>query len=256
MIWHWSPNYGFDINHHISGYNEAFAVYVLAACSPTHPVSSAVYNQGWARNGGIANGGIKYGLPVVIDHAGAGGSVGPMFFSHYSFLAIDPRGLTDAYVNYGDATKNHAKIQLAYSIANPNHWGGYSAEVWGLTASETRNPDGSTGYDVHTIDHDKGVITPTAAASNMPYTPEASIAFLKYCYEKNYDKLVGACGPYDAFSIHYNWYTKRYLAIDQGTIAPMIENYRSELLWNLFMNAPDVRQGMINLGFHSSQYGF
>lgn len=256
LLWHWSPNYGFEINHHISGYNEAFILYVLAGSSPTYPISNTVYNQGWARNGGIANGGSKYGIPVVIDHNGASGSVGPMFFSHYSFMGIDPRGLTDPYVNYGDATRNHARIQHAYSVANPNQWAGYSAEVWGLTASESRNADGSIGYAAHSIDNDKGVITPTAAASNTPYTPEESIKFLKYCYEKNYENLIGVCGPYDAFSIHYNWYTQRYLAIDQGTIAPMIENYRSELLWELFMNAPDVRQGMINLGFHSTQYGF
>lgn len=257
LIWHWSPTLGFTaFNNHISGYNEAFITYVLAGSSPTHAISQQVYNQGWARNGGIANGATKYGLPVVLDHAGAGGSVGPMFYSHYSFMGIDPRGLTDSYVNYGTATTNHAKIQHAYSVANPNHWGGYSDEVWGLTASESRNPDGTTGYAAHSIENDKGVIAPTAAFSNIAYTPTESLKFMKYCYEKNYDNIIGACGPYDAFSLHYNWYSKRYLAIDQGTIAPMIENYRTGLLWNLFMNAPDVRQGMINLGFHSTQHGF
>lgn len=256
LIWHWSPQYGFELNHHISGYNEALVLYVLAGSSPTHPIPPIVYKQGWARNGGIANGGSKYGIPVVIDHNGHTGSVGPMFFSHYSFLGIDPRGLTDGYVNYGHVAVNHSKIQHAYSVANPKNWAGYSAEVWGLTASESRNPNGSIGYNAHSIDNDTGVITPTAAISNMPFTPVESLRFLKYCYEKNYDNLIGVCGPYDAFSIHYNWYTKRYLAIDQGTISPMIENYRTGLLWNLFMNAPDVRQGMINLGFHSTQYGF
>ncbi len=256
LTWHWSPNHGFAINNKLYGYNETMIAYVLAAASPTHPISAMVYNNGWARNGGIANGAVKYGLPVILDHAGASGSVGPMFYSHYSFLGLDPTGLSDGYVNYGTALINHAKIQHKYSVANPNHWGGYSDKIWGLTASESRNSDGSIGYHAHSIETDKGVITPTAALSDFPYSPDESMKFLKYCYEENSAKLIGPCGPYDAFSPHYDWYTKRYLAIDQGTIAPMIENYRSGLLWNWFMNAPDVRQGLINLGFHSTKYGF
>ena len=256
LIWHWSPNYGFEINNELRGYNEALVVYTLAAASPTHPITKVVYTEGWSRSGGIANSAKKYGIPVIVDHAGASGSVGPMFFSHYSFLGLDPRGLKDDFVNYGDAVVNHSKIEHEYSVQNPNKWAGYSDSVWGLTASESRNADGSIGYWAHSIESDKGVISPTAAISDLPYTFEESIKFLKYVYEKDAKNLVGICGPYDAFSIHYNWYTQRYLAIDQGTISPMIENYRTGLLWNLFMNAPDVRQGLINLGFHSTQHGF
>lgn len=256
LIWHWSPQYNFEINNQLRGYNEALIVYVLAAASPTHPISPAVYNEGWSRNGGIASGASKFGIPVILDHAGASGSVGPMFFSHYSFMGLDPQTLTDGYVNYGQAVINHAKIQHKYSVLNPNHWGGYSDKVWGLTASESRNEDGSIGYWAHSIESDKGVITPTAAISSLPYAYDEAIKFLKYTYEENSEKLVGECGPYDAFSPHYDWYVKRYLAIDQGTIAPMIENHRTGLLWNLFMNAPDMRQGLINLGFHSTKHGF
>ena len=82
----------------------------------------------------------------------------------------------------------------------------------------------------------------------------ASIHKIKH--DENYEKLIGVAGPYDAYSLHYNWVTPRYLAIDQGTIAPMIENQKSAFLWNLFMNAPDVRSGLVKLGFHSTQHGF
>ena len=144
-----------------------------------------------------------------------------------------------------------------FCILNPNNWTGYSDKCWGLTASYTRNANGSVGYAEHKPSNDKGVISPTAALSNFPYTPTESMKFLKYLYEEKRAKFVGVAGPYDAFAPHYNdWVTTRYLAIDQGTIAPMIENYRTGLLWNLFMNANDVRAGLIGLGFHSTQHGF
>lgn len=256
LYWHWSPNYNFQMNMQLKGFDETLITYVMAAASPTFTIDKSVYTQGWARNGSIANGGSVYGNSVVVAHNGAPGSIGPMFWSHYSFLGLDPRGLTDDYVNYGTATTNHAKIMYQYSVANPKGWQGYNSKSWGLTASYSRNADGSTGYSAHQPNNDLGVITPTAALSNMPYTPTESMNMLRFLYNENYSKYVGVAGPYDAYSVHYNWVTPRYLAIDQGTIAPMIENHKNQFLWNLFMNAPDVRQGLLKLGFHSSQHGF
>ena len=256
LYWHWSPNYNFQMNMQLKGFDETLITYVMAAASPTFTITKPVYTQGWARNGSIATAGNLYGNPLVVAHNGAGGSIGPMFWSHYSFLGLDPRGLTDDYVNYGNATTNHAKIMYQYSVANPKGWQGYNAKSWGLTASYSRNPDGSTGYSAHQPSNDLGVITPTAALSNMPYTPVESMNMLRFLYNENYSKYIGVAGPYDAYSIHYNWVTPRYLAIDQGTIAPMIENHKNQFLWNLFMNAPDVKQGLIKLGFHSTQHGF
>ena len=168
-----------------------------------------------------------------------------MFFSQYSFLGLDPRGLSDEYVNYDNATTNHAKIMYQYCIANPKGWTGYSSKNWGLTASYSRNIDGTTGYSAHQPNNDLGVISPTAAVSSIPYTPTESRSYLRFLYNENYSKYIGLAGPYDAYSIHYNWVTPRYLAIDQGTISPMIENHKSAFLWNLFMNAPDIKQGLI-----------
>jgi len=257
LYWHWSPNYNWDMNFKLEGYNECLITYIMAKCSPTHPISNACYTQGWARNGGIVSAASRYGIPVVFNYNGANGNVGPMFWSHYSFLGLDPRGLSDQYANYWALTQNHAKIQLAYCVANPLGYKDYSDKCWGLTASYTRNPDGSTGYAAHQPNSDRGVISPTAALSNYPYTPVESLKFLRYLYEEHKAKYVGSAGPFDAFSPRYNnWVTKRYLAIDQGTIVPMIENHRTGLLWNLFMNAPEVRTGLTGLGFHSTQHGF
>ncbi len=256
LYWHWSPNYDFQMNLKIQGYDETIITYILSAASPNYSIDKTVYQQGWARNGSIKSSASQYGIPLVVNHNGASGTVGPMFFSHYSFLGLDPRGLTDEYVNYGNATKNHAKIMHQYATANPKNWTGYSAKNWGLTASYSRNSDGTTGYSAHQPTNDLGVISPTAAISSMPYTPTESMNYLRFLYNDNYSKYIGVAGPYDAYSIHFNWLTPRYLAIDQGPISPMIENHKSAFLWNLFMNAPDIKQGLIKLGFHSTQYGF
>lgn len=255
LYWHWSPNYGWQMNFKIQGFDECLITYILAKSSPTYPVSNAVYNQGWARSGAIVSSGTSYGLPKILNHNGTN-SVGPMFWSQYSFLGLDPRGLTDQYANYGDLTQNHAKIMLNYSVANPKNFKSYSDKFWGLTASYTRNTNGTVGYTAHQPNNDRGVVTPTAALSNFPYTPVESMKFLRYLYFEKRSKFVGVAGPYDAVSPHFNdWVTPRYLAIDQGTIVPMIENYRTGMLWNLFMQAPEVRAGLQDLGFSSTQHG-
>lgn len=256
LYWHWSPDYHFQMNHKLQGYDETLITYVLAAASPDFGISKSVYTYGWARSGGIKNFGSQYGIPLVVTHNGASNNVGPMFFSHYSFLGLDPRGLADEYVNYGEAVTNHAKIMYQYAVANPKNWQGYGTKNWGLTASYSRNSDGTTGYSAHSPTNDLGIIAPTAALSSMPYTPTESMNMLRFLYNENQSRYVGVAGPYDAYSVHYNWVTPRYLAIDQGTIAPMVENHKTAFMWSLFMNAPDIREGLKKLGFHSSTYGF
>jgi hypothetical protein len=257
MYWHWSPNFEWIKNFKLEGYNECLITYVMAASSPTHPIQSAAYHEGWARSGAITNPASVYGIPLIFKYNGTT-SVGPMFWAHYSYLGLDPRGLTDQYANYWDLTKNHAKIMYTYCATNPVGWIGYSEDCWGLTASYTRNPNGTVGYTDHRPGNDKSVISPTAALSSFPYTPEESMRALRFFYENEdwKSRLIGVAGPYDAFSPHHDWVTKRYLAIDQGTIVPMIENYRTGLLWNLFMQAPEVQTGLQNLGFTSTQHGF
>ncbi|MGC4129190.1 MAG: glucoamylase family protein [Bergeyella sp.] len=256
LYWHWSPNVGFAMNHKIQGFDETMITYVLAAASPDYSISKEVYQQGWARNGEIKSTASQYGIPLIVNHNGVAGTVGPMFWSHYSFLALDPRSLSDDYVNYGDAVVNHAKIMYQYCVNNPKKWSGYSSKSWGLTSSYSRNSDGTTGYAAHQPNYDLGIISPTAALSSMPYTPAESMNVLRFLYNENKSMYVGTAGPYDAYSVHYNWVTPRYLAIDQGTISPMIENHKSQFLWNLFMNASDIRAGLSKLGFHSAQHGF
>lgn len=242
LYWHWSPNFGWAMNHRITGYNEALITYVLAAASPTHAIDPEVYHQGWAGNGAIVNNQEYYGirLPLGYDYGG------PLFFAHYSFLGLDPRNLEDRYANYFTQNRNHSLINLAYVIDNPRGYIGYSEDSWGLTASD--NPD---GYAAHSPTNDLGVIAPTAAISSIPYTPEHSLDAMKHFYYLLGDRLWGEYGFYDAFDLTRGWTANSYLAIDQGPIIIMIENYRSALLWELFMSGPEIQKALPELGFTS-----
>jgi hypothetical protein len=241
LYWHWSPDKEWTMNHQIRGHNETLITYVLAASSPTHGIESSVYHNGYARNGAIRNGKTFYGitLPLGEDYGG------PLFFSHYSFLGLDPRNLSDDYANYWEQNRNHTLINRAYAMDNPKNYAGYSDVSWGLTAS-----DNNTGYSAHSPTNDLGVITPTAALSSFPYTPDESLQALKFFYYSIGDRLWGNYGFYDAYNITAGWTAPSYLAIDQGPIIVMIENHRTGLLWDLFMSAPEVQAGLTKLGFN------
>jgi len=242
LYWHWSPNYAWSTNMQVNGWDEALITYVMAAASTTHPITKAVYDNGWAINGAMKNGNTYFGVKLPLGPAEGG----PLFFAHYSFLGINPNGLTDAYASYDVQNKAHAMINYNYCVANPQGNSGYSANCWGLTASDIEN-----GYTASSPTNDVGVIAPTAAISSLPYTPTQSMTALRYFYYKLGDKMWGQYGFYDAFNLNDVWFANSTLAIDQGPIVDMIENYRSGLLWNLFMSCPEVKTGMRNLGFQS-----
>jgi hypothetical protein len=241
MYWHWSPDKDWALNLQVRGWNEALMVYLMAAASPTHTIPKVVYDNGWANNGNIRNGNVYEGITLPLGYPYGG----PLFLSQYSFLGLDPRGLSDAYCSdYFNQNKNHSLINYKYCIRNPKDFVGYSSANWGLTAS-----DNHQGYNAHSPTNDLGVITPTAALSAFPFTPDESMEALKFFYYTMGDKLWGQYGFYDAFNITENWYANSYLAIDQGPIIIMIENHRTGLLWDLFMSAPEVQAGLDKLGF-------
>ena len=243
LYWHWSPEYEWDMNFPLEGYNECLITYILGAASPTHSIPAECYHEGWARKGTFTTDAKPYGYALELSHNYAEQKGGPLFWAHYSYIGLDPRGLKDRYANYWNVVANHAKSDYAYCVENPKNFKGYGENCWGLTASYS-----TVGYTAHCPSNDIGVITPTAALSSFPYTPEESMRALKYFYSKG-NWIWGKYGFYDAFSEQDNWTVPRYLAIDQCTIAPMIENYRSGLLWKLFMSCPEVQKGLKKLGF-------
>ncbi|WP_320202738.1 glucoamylase family protein [Agrobacterium rosae] len=235
LWWHWSPKHRWCFDIAISGWNEALVCYVLATGAQHHSIDPVHYHQGWARAGAMVNGNIYLGTALPLGEPFGG----PLFLSQYSFCGLDPRRLSDRYGDYWQQVKAHTRINYDYCQSRYPE-----TDLWGMTAS-----DGPKGYSVHSPTQDNDVISPTAALSSFPVCPQkatdAARAFLRY----GDGKLIGRYGFVDAFSPGTGWTAKTHLAIDQGPIVAMMENYRSGLLWSLFMGAPEVQRGLDRLGF-------
>ena len=236
------------MNFPVYGFNECLIMYVMAAASPTHGITKQVYDEGWAMNGKIKSPRSYQDINLQFFHQGNAPHGGPMFWSHYSFLGLNPNGLKDQYGDYGLETKNQALINYQWCVDNPLGYKGYGENSWGLTSSYSIK-----GYAGHAPakQKDLGVISPTAAVSSIVYTPEQSKAAMRHWYLNMKDKVWGKYGFFDAFSETANWYNKGYLGIDKGPEVVMLENYRSGLLWKLFMQDEDVKKGLNSLGFES-----
>jgi hypothetical protein len=242
LYWHWSPNNGWAMDHEIRGWNECLITYVLAAGAPRYPVNPVVYQRGYASGNGFLNGKRYYDIELSLGMPFGG----PLFFAHYSFCGLDPRGLKDKYADYWELNRRHVAINRAHCIANPYNFKGYGPDCWGLTASD--DPD---GYSAHAPDNDNGTISPTAALSSLPYAPQEVMSTLRHFLREHGEKLWGRFGFADAFCEQRNWYADTYIAIDQGPIVVMMENQRTGLLWKLFMSVPEVQTGLRRLGFTS-----
>jgi len=238
LYWHWSPDKAWIMNFPLYGYFEEQITYVLAAASPTHGIPKIVYSNGYGKNGAIVRNNTYYGIVLPLE------SPAPLFWVQYSYLGMDPH-FSDDYTNYWTQNVNATVINQAYCLANPKQYAGYSDSCWGLTASDNQN-----GYGAQSPANDNGTITPTAALSSFPYAPDESMKALKFFYYTLGDRLWGPYGFYDAFNVSTGWIANSTLAIDQGPIVVMIENYRSGLLWNLFMSAPEVQGAKTTLNFH------
>ena len=257
LYWHWSPDQTWVINHKLIGWNETMITYFLAIASPSHAVPASMYYSGWASpskeaqdyrsNWGkttdgsmYTNGKTYYGIELPIGVSNGG----PLFFVHYSFLGLDPHKLTDAYTNYFETNQKMANINLRYCIENPENHKGYGADFWGLTASD--GPDRYSA-DEPNPENDKGKMTATGSLASFPYTPEASMQALKNFYYNHGSKLYGYYGFHDAISLDEQWISPIYMGLNQAPIVVMIENYRSGLLWKLFMKNKDIQNGLAKL---------
>jgi hypothetical protein len=242
LYWLWSPDNRWVNDQEIRGWNECLLTYVLAASAPRHAIEPSVYAQGFAGGRNFLNGQSYYGINLPLGPAFGG----PLFFCHYSFCGIDPRGLKDRYADYWQQCVQHVNINRRHCIENPGGHKGYGESCWGLTASE-----GPHGYSVHAPDSDNGTISPTAAISSMPFVPAEALAAVRHFLARYGDKVWGRYGFVDAFCEDKDWFAETFLAIDQGPIVVMIENYRSGLLWKIFMGIPEVQAGLRRLGFTS-----
>ncbi|PYX53613.1 MAG: hypothetical protein DMG76_25080 [Acidobacteria bacterium] len=256
LYWHWSPDYGFYLHHPLIGWNETMIVYLLAIASPTHPIPATMYYTGWAGQSERAvqyrrwwsrttqgdhyvNGNSYYSIKLDVGE----GNGEELFFTHYSFLGFDPRDKKDAYTNYFKNNRNIALISHAYAVANPGKYVGYRDNSWGRSAGI--NAAGARAYPRD----DNGTITCTAALASFPYTPIESMKALKYFYRDLGEKLWGVYGFRDGFSLSEDWFEDVYMGLNQAPIVVMIENYRSGLIWKLFMSNAEIKPALDRIGF-------
>lgn len=231
----------------IRGWNESLITYILALAAPApHNISAEVYNKGWLNNGLSvypSRNFYGYSLPLGEDYGG------PLFFSHYSFLGLNPFVMHDKYVDYWKQNTAHTLINRHYCVYEAPKRFKYDEQNWGLSACYGGRPPWN--YMARSPRNDDGVIAPTAALSSYPYTPFYSTQML---FQLDENALIkGSYGFADAYSPETSTSEKKHLAIDQGPIVVMIENYRTGLIWNLLMKNTDIKNGLSLAGISTTQ---
>jgi hypothetical protein len=242
LFWHWSPEYSWHINNRLTGWNEVMITYLLAMASPTHGVPASLYYSGWA---GVPkyylNGGAPFGIKLDVGP----GTGGPLFFTDYSYMGMDPH-FRDRYTDYFENNRNIARVNRAYCEQNPNHEKAYGPQCWGITAVD--GPEGYVPYEPNPK-LDDGTIAPTGAIAAYAYTPEASLEALKYFYRELGDRLWDIYGFRDAFNLQQDWFSRIYMGLNQAPMVVMIENGRTGLIWRNFMANPEVQAMLGRVGF-------
>lgn len=238
----WTPEHGFaDASGNAYGqwvgYNEASIMYILALGSPTHPVDYTAW-QTWTQGYDY---GTQYGFTYVIFP--------PLFGHQYSQCWIDYRNIADDYMkshnlNYFENSRRATLAQRAYAIANPGGFVGYSDTLWGITASDV--PGGYTARGAPPAENDDGTITPTAPVSSIAFAPEVVIPVIQTLWDSYGAKLWTKYGFRDAFnlSLSTQWWDTDVIGIDEGPMIIMIENYRTQAVWNRFMQNADIQRGL------------
>lgn len=236
----WLPGSGFSTFGDWIGYDEGMVIYLLGMGASSNALPASCWNY-WTSG---------YAWATYYDESFV--TFPPLFGHEYSHCWIDFRHIGDAYINaknstYFENSHRAALAQQAYCIADPLGWRGYSADIWGLTAS-----DDPSGYEAHGAPpglNDDGTIAPTAAGGAMAFAPEIALPTLEYLYSQGRAKLWTAYGFIDAFNLNANWYDTDELGIDQGPIVIMTENYRNQNVWRLFMQNPEIQKGLQQAGF-------
>lgn len=262
LYWHWSPNYQWHIGHPLIGWNETLIVYLLAIASPTHAVPASLYHTGWAgrspeavayrRNWSrtyqgdhFTNGLSFYGHRLEVGE----GNGSDLFFTQFSFLGFDPRGIRDAYADYFQNNRSIALINRAYCVDNPRKFKGYGPDNWGLSAGLNAGGGRPLPRD------DNGTICCSASVGSMPYTPRESLAALKHFYRDLGDRIWTEYGFSDGFNATTEWFEPASMGLNQAVITVMIENYRTGLIWKHFMANPEIAPALKAIGFNSQKQG-
>lgn len=231
----WYPESGF-LDAWWNNYCEDLILYLLAIGSPTHPIPASIWDN-------VSRKAERYAGYTSIE-------CGPLFTHQYSHVWVDFRGIHDAYADYFENSVYATLANRAYCVDEfSKKFRTYSENVWGLTAGD--GPDGYKAYggSPRWFEKPDGTVLPTAPAGSIVFTPELSIAALKYMYDNYKDRIWGKYGFSDSFNLDRNWVASDALGIDEGPIVLMIENYRSGMVWKYFMRNKCIKDAMKAVGF-------
>jgi hypothetical protein len=270
--WRWAQNGGATVTHgwkresgflksRWEGYDEALVLYILGLGSPTHPLPESSY-AAWAST-------YEWKSCYGYDYLYAA----PLFTHQISHVWIDFRGIQDAFmrdkgIDYFENTRRATYVQQQYAIDNPLKFAGYGKDCWGITASEGPGPE---TIKVHGIERrffdyvgrgvplgpDDGTIAPWAVVASLPFAPEIVLPAIDYLVHQVGLKKGNPYGFKATFnptyphkrSNPYGWVSPWHFGINLGPINPMIENYRTGLLWRLMRDCPYVVTGLRRAGF-------
>ena len=227
-------------------YGEQLMMYFLGAGSPTYPIGKEVYNS-------FAKLTQRYGDYEVISSW-----FGSIFTYQFSHAWIDFRNIVDEHgINWYDNSVQATYAHQQFCIDNQDRYATFGEFSWGLTACD--GPDGYSGLygappsgnlsnDAYTVD---GTVALCGAIGSLPFAPDIVLPTMDYYYNTLDGKLFGGYGFVDSYNLENNrtWIAKDVIGIDKGISLLMIENYRSELVWQVFMDCEFMDRAIKNLGF-------
>ena len=230
----WTPESGF-LKARWEHYCELMMIYLLALGSPSHPVAPKTWHA-WKRST------VDYkGIHYISGHD-------PLFTHQYSQAWFDFRNKHDDYADYFENSVKATEAHKLFCLSLHDRFPDYSEDLWGISASDSAH--GYTAWggppELGKLD---GSIVPCAAGGSVPFLPADCIRVLRTMRDK-YTQI--AWTPYsytDAFNPLTNWTNPDVLGIDLGITLVMIENYRSQFVWNTFMRNPEMQRGMDRAGF-------
>lgn len=258
----WKPERGF-LTYHWGGYNEALILLLLALGSPEHAVPAAAYSR-WLET---------YVWKEIYGHGFV--YCGPLFTHQLSHVWVDFRGVQDDFmrsrgIDYFENSRRATLVQREYARRNPRGFRAYSADLWGITASDgpgpsTRCIEGRErrfwAYRARGVPWgpDDGTLSPWGTVASLPFAPTEVMSSLRFI-TREHPELIREYGLRCSFNPTFpsdgpgatgdrGWVSEEYFGLDQGPVVLMIENVRSELVWRLMKRSPYLRRGLERAGF-------
>ena len=253
----WKPECGY-LHYGWEGYSEAIVLYALALGSPTHPISADCYSA-WTATYQWEN---LYDQDFLY--------AGPLFVHQFSQAWIDLRGIRDRFMrekqsDYFENSRRAVFVQRKYTQLNPHEFIGYDENGWGLSACDGPSDEQAQvenerrrqfGYAARGVPYgpDDGTLSPPSVLASLPFAPDPALAalrnmLLRYPRLLSHDRLTTGFNATLVDSEGQPWMSPGHYGLDQGIVFMMIENHRSESIWQLLHGCDYLADGLRRAGF-------